>query len=367
MTRENWTARLDHLDQLMAGYVERGEIAGLVTLVSRGDDVRLNVAGAKAIGGDPMRRDTLFRVASFTKPVTAAAAMILLDDGKLRLDQPVADLLPELADRKVLTRPDGPLDDTVPADRAITLHDLLTFRLGLGYSDNKHLQQAEHELQLMSFGPPKPRTPHEPDEWMRRLARLPLQYQPGEQWLYNTGSQILGVLVARAAGQPLEAFLRERLFEPLGMTDTGFTVPPEKLDRLATSYQDGEVFDGVEDSQWISPPAFPDGAGGLVSTADDYLAFARMLLRDGQGILSPASVEQMTTNQLLPGQTSDFLGDAGWGLGLSVAADRYGWDGGLGTSWYNVPGDDLVAILLTQRAFGPDTMDVVADFSSLVS
>ncbi len=182
-----------------------------------------------------MRRDTIFRITSMTKPVTAAAAMILVEECKLRLDEPVDRLLPELADRKVLKRIDGPLDDTVPAHRPITVRDLLTFRMGfgliLGPQDKYPILKAASEQGIM-VGPPKPPTLHAPDEWMRRFGTLPLMHQPGEKWLYNTASDVLGVLVARAAGQRLETFLRERIFEPLSMQDTDFSVPAEKLDRL---------------------------------------------------------------------------------------------------------------------------------------
>jgi CubicO group peptidase (beta-lactamase class C family) len=189
--------------------------------------------------------------------------------------------------------------------------------------------------------------------------------------MYGTGSNVLGVLIERAAGQPFDAFLRDRIFAPLGMNDTGFSVPADKLDRLATSYwtdpQTGKraVYDGVADSRWAKPPAFPSGAGGLVSTCDDYLAFARMLLGNGAAgatrILSPASVAQMTTNQLTPEQraTTGPILDAnrGWGFGLSVVVDpepgspapgSSGWFGGFGTSWTNDPKADQVAIVLAQ-------------------
>src|SRR5919205_2361155 len=209
-------ARLGRMREVMAGYVERGEVPGLVTLVSRRGNLHVDAIGTKAVGGsDPMGRDTIFRISSMTKPITAAAAMILVEECKLRLDEPVDRLLPELADRKVLKRLDGPLDDTVPAKRAITVRDLLTFRMGLGMimgpPDVYPILKAANEQQI-GMGPPSPSTMPAPDEWMRRLGSLPLMHQPGEKWMYNTGSDVLGVLIARAAGQPLETFLRERIF-----------------------------------------------------------------------------------------------------------------------------------------------------------
>jgi CubicO group peptidase (beta-lactamase class C family) len=312
-----------------------------------------------------------------TKPITAAATMLLVEEGRLQLDEPVDRLLPELANRRVLRRPDGPLDDTVPAHRPITVRDLLTFTMGLGLTimlpEGTPIRSAVEELQLVGFGPPDQTTPLDPDEWLRRLATLPLMFQPGESWGYNTGSYVLGVLIARAAGQPFESFLRERLFEPLGMHDTGFSLPSEKLHRLASCYQfDPEagalqLIDGPSNSQWSRPPAFPDGGGGLVSTAGDYLAFARMLLHQGRHgstqILSPESVELMTTDHLTAEQKagSGFLpgywDHRGWGVGMSIvtrpgdgpdARGRYGWDGGYGTSWYSDPESGLIGLLLTQ-------------------
>jgi CubicO group peptidase (beta-lactamase class C family) len=235
--------------------------------------------------------------------------------------------------------------------------------------------QAANDRQI-GMGPPSPSLLPPPDEWVRRLGQLPLMAQPGELWMYNTGSDVLGVLLARASGQPLEAFLSERLFEPLGMKDTGFSVPEASLDRLATSYwtdpTSGKltVYDAAVGGQWSRPPAFPSGAGGLVSTIDDYLTFGQMLLSHGkhgqERILSRLSVELMTTDQLTPEQkagpsiVSGFLDGHGWGFGVSVTTHRdniaavpgrYGWDGGLGTSWYGDPREEMITILMTQCSF----------------
>src|SRR5438105_5471024 len=284
-------ARLGRMRDVMAGHVARGAAPGIVTLVSRRGEVHVEAIGAQAVGGDPMRRDALFRISSMTKPITAAATMILVEECTLRLDEPVDRLLPELADRRVLKRLDGPLGDTVPAKRPITVRDLLTFRMGFGQMmappDTYPILQAANEQQI-GMGPPSPSSMPAPDEWMRRLGQLPLMHQPGEKWMYNTGSDVLGVLIARASGQPLETCLRERLFEPLGMKDTSFSVPAASLDRLATSYwtypASGElvVYDEAEGGQWSREPAFPSGAGGLVSTVDDYLAFGQMMLSQGK-------------------------------------------------------------------------------------
>jgi CubicO group peptidase (beta-lactamase class C family) len=232
--------RLDQLHDVMSAYVERGELPGVVTLVSRRGEYFVDVIGMKAYGtNEPIKRDTIFRISSMTKPITAAAAMILVEECKLRLDEPVDRLLPELANRQVLKRLDGPVDETVPANRPLTLRDLLTFRMGFGIimapPDAYPIQSSIRDLGI-GEGQPFPALPPAPDEWIRRFGTLPLLHQPGEKWMYNTGSEVLGVLIARASGQTFDAFLRERIFEPLGMTDTGFYVPAEKLNRFTRHY-----------------------------------------------------------------------------------------------------------------------------------
>jgi len=270
MTHEGSTARHSRMHEIMAGYVARGEIPGLITLVARGGAAEVDVSGAMEAGGEPLQRDSIFRIASLTKPITAAAAMILVDDGTLGLDEPVDRWLPELASRKVLRRINGPLDDTVPAARLITVRDLLTFTMGMGIpfapSGTYPIQRALDDLQL-GQGAPRSQAPPEPDEWLRRLGTLPLMHQPGERWMYNTGCDVLGALIARAAGQPFDRFLRERMFEPLGTTDTAFSVPAEKRDRLVTSYLVDPASGALQpsdppDGQWSRPPAFPSGPRG---------------------------------------------------------------------------------------------------------
>ena len=367
----------------MAGHVERGTAPGVVTLISRRGEIHVDAIGTITVGGPSMRRDAIFRITSMTKPITAVAAMILVEECRLRLDDPVDRFLPELAGRRVLRRPDGPIDDTVPAHRPVTLRDLLTFRAGLGLifgSPAEYPILRALEEQQIFVGPPTPATPLSPDEWLRRLGTLPLMDQPGERWRYNGGSLVLGVLIARAAGQPLGSFLEERIFAPLGMTDTAFHVPADRRDRLPIGYASDPatgqriVRDPV-DGQWSRPPIFPDAAAGLISTVDDYLAFAQMLLGGGRRgdvrILSRTAVAAMTSDQLRAEQKvmPDFLpGDPatrGWGFGMAVVTGRddlaaspgrFGWSGGYGTSAFMDPVEDLVGILMSQQevtAFPP--------------
>ncbi len=376
--------RLSRLHDVMAGHVDRGVTPGLVSVVSRRGDVHVDTLGATACyQGDPVRPDTIYRISSMTKPVTAVATLILLEECVLRLDEPVDGLLPELADRQVVRRIDGPIDDTVPASRPITVRDLLTFRMGFGgYFGPCPLNDAAAPLQL-SVGPPQPALPPAPDEWMRRFSTLPLMCQPGERWLYHTGADVLGVLIARASGQSFEEFLRQRIFEPLAMKDTAFSVPAADIGRLATSYltdpETGvlEIYDEPT-GQWSTPPAFPSGGAGLVSTVVDFLAFSEMLLRGGRPLLSRPSVETMTTDQLTPEQkaVSGFFPDdfdaRGWGFGVGVVTRRdhpsapvgqYGWNGGLGTLWCNDPSEQVITLLFTNAAWtSPRPPNIAVDF-----
>jgi CubicO group peptidase (beta-lactamase class C family) len=263
---------------------------------------------------------------------------------------------------------DGPLPDTVRARRAITIRDLLTFTFGFGMLADMFaapepwpVVTAASELHLATLGPPMPDEQPDPDTWMAALGSLPLLAQPGERWLYNTSASVLGVLIARAAGMPLGDVLRSWIFEPLGMTQTAFWA--DDPSRLATAYcpsEDGLVVWDPPDGQWSRPAAFGDGGAGLVSTADDLLAFARMLLDDGGALLPTDAVRDMTRDHLTPEQrTRDgrmFLDGRGWGFCQAVVVDgpragAFGWDGGLGTSWLVDPARDLAVIVLTQRMF----------------
>jgi CubicO group peptidase (beta-lactamase class C family) len=395
-TPEVSTEGLAHLHDVMTGHVDAGELPGLITLVARGDDVHIDAIGSSSLTDPtPLAPSAIFRIASLTKPITAVATMSLVEEGVLHLDQPVESLLPELADRRVLRAIDGALDDTVAADRPITLEDLLSSRFGFGSvmaaPDSYPIQRAEARLGLQSIGsPPWPPIAHHVDSWIAALGSLPLMEQPGAEWRYNTSSQVLGVLVARAAGTDLETAMRERIFEPLAMADTGFTVPARQLTRLTTAYapdpETGElaVLDDPTDSWWGTPPSFPDASGGLVSTIADYWSFVSMLLaggsRRGQRVLSPESVALMTTDRLSAAQRAAagiFLGEhAGWGFGMEVPVTGtgaplpcgFGWDGGTGTTWRSNPRSGATGILFTQlAATSPEPSPLIADFWTAVN
>ncbi|HEU0201643.1 MAG TPA: serine hydrolase domain-containing protein [Burkholderiaceae bacterium] len=384
-------ARLARLRDTLLRHVGSGRLPGLVAAISRRGAEHVDAIGTLAFDRRaPMQRDTLFRLASVTKPITAVAAMILVEECKLRLDDPVDGFLPELANRKVLRTIDSELDDTVPAKRPITLRDLLTFRSGYGEVAflapmcplQRALIEARLPLSTLQF-------PGTADEFMQCLGRLPLAHQPGERWLYHMSAEILGVLIARASGMPLSAFMRERIFEPLGMKDTGFTVPKEQLERVATCYQTdfstGEVtvLEGAGNDLLARRCVFESGAGDqLVSTADDLLAFGRMMLNRGAHekgrILSRPSVELMTTDQLTAEQKAaspffeNFWDSRGWGLGVSIVTrrddvasvpGRYGWDGAFSTSLYVDSHEDMVGVLMAQCRPGALRLPaVVLDF-----
>ena len=386
--------RLDRMHQTLSGYIDRQELPGLVALVSHHDDIHIETLGTLAFNQSaPMQTDTIFRIASLAKPVTAVAAMILLEECKLHLDESIEPWIPELAKRRVLKSLSSPLDDTVPAQRPITVRDLLTFRMGFGSvmapPDTYPIQKLIREYQIGGDGPPHPSQAPTADEWIRRLGSLPLIAQPGERWLYHVSSDVLGVLISRVTGQSLGAFMRQRIFDPLGMKDTAFYVPPEKIDRLAGCYffnqetKTLELYDDPAHSDWGSPPPSESAGGGLVSTLDDYFVFYRMLLNKGrhgdEQIVSRTAVALMTSDQVTPEQrvgAEIFFGNfSSWGFVMSVDTrrddlfhnpGRFGWTGGLGTTAYTDPAENMIGMLFTQRLMdSPEPPKVFSDFWTL--
>jgi CubicO group peptidase (beta-lactamase class C family) len=397
------------LNAALVRHTSTGAVPGLVALVARGGQVHVTSVGHKVIGDSaPVGRDAIFRIASLTKPVTGVAAMLLIEDGAMALDDPVARWLPELGARRVLRAYDAELSDTVPAERPITVEDVLSFRLGFGNIFTPEtlpvVQAAEGELKLKTLVPPWPPTPHNPGQWIAAFGSLPLLDQPGQRWRYNTGATIAGVLIERVAGAPFAEVLTKRVFEPLGMTDTAFYVPAEKMSRFTSMYAPAEaagVFGGRVDSTsgdeaggtglvlidrpdgwYAAPPALPDGAAWLVSTIDDLGAFAAMLAADGGGLLSPGSVALMLRDRTTARDRAEnpwFFGEhLGWGLTMAVPAAGvdprtvpdgvprgYGWEGGSGTAWRTDRETGLTGILLTQRMMtSPEPPEVARDFWS---
>lgn len=357
-----------HIADELARHVDSGEVPGLVAVVARGDDVDVTVLGNLAIGGPPMTEDALFRIASIGKPITAAAVLALVADGPLALDDPVDDLLPELAEPRVLREVTAPVDDTVPAVRPITIRDLLRSTNGHGFPSDFSAPVVAELAGRLHQGPPQPAAFPPPDEWMATLADIPLLHQPGEGFTYNTAFDILGVLVARAAGRPFAEVVAERILRPLGMTDSGFDFPAGAAGRTTSLYHRGDGGDlelvDDPDGQWATEPVFASGAGGYVATAADVLAFERMLLAGGGDVLPAHLVEAMTTDQLtdeVRATDTVFLNGQSWGYGGGVDVERrhpwnvpgrYGWVGGTGTSAYILPTDGSVAVLLTQVMLG---------------
>jgi CubicO group peptidase (beta-lactamase class C family) len=386
--------RLQRLHDALSGHVERGDVPGIVALVSRHDDTHVETLGAMAVNRPaPMKRDTIFRIASLAKPVTAVAAMILVDECRLRLDDSIEPWLPELSNRRVLKSISSQPDDTVPARRAITVRDLLSYRMGFGsvmaMPDSYPIQRLIREYRIGGDGPPQPARAPATDEWIRSLGSLPWIAQPGERWLYQVSGDVLGVLVSRVSGQSFGQFMRQRIFDPLGMKDTAFHVPANKIERLPACYSFNsqekklELFDDAPGSQWAVEPPFESGGGGLVSTIDDYFAFSRMMLHKGrlgrEQVLSRAAVELMTSDQLTAEQRAGseifFGGYRSWGLGMAVDIrrdelfhnpGRFGWEGGTGTTACTDPAEEMIGILFTQRMMdSPQPPRVFTDFWTL--
>jgi CubicO group peptidase (beta-lactamase class C family) len=371
------------LSTTLEPHVTSGAVPGLVALVGRGGQVtEISAIGSRELGGNRVTPDSIFRISSVTKPITAAATLILVSDGLIDLDAPIERWLPELANRRVLRSIEAELDDTVAVDHPPTVRELLTFTWGFGTPiapPGKYpIQRAVAALPLCQSGPPKPSLFAPPDEWIRLLGTLPLMHQPGARWMYNTAADVLAVLIARVAKQPFGDLLRERVFEPLHMRDTAFWCADRE--RFTTAYAvkgDGlEVFDPI-DGEWSRAPAFPSGAAGLVSTVGDLHEFGAMLVSGGGDLLPEPLVRAMLTSQLTDAQraaSNDFVGyftENSWGYGGGVvvgndpsgAPGAYGWDGGTGTTFRVDPAAGKITILLSTRSFtSPKAPDHITAF-----
>ncbi|MEA3085493.1 MAG: hypothetical protein QOC89_3190 [Paraburkholderia sp.] len=378
--------RLSALTNAMQGYVERGEVAGVVSLVwRRGEIGYFEPLGLRDEAAQlPMERDTLFRIASMTKPVTSAAILMLIEEDRLALDTPISLWLPELAAPSVLRDPTGPLDETDPVRAPLTVLDLLTHRAGYAY----HFTATGPLAEAYAAAFNGIEAHGDASAWLTRIAGLPLMFQPGSRWHYGIATDILGVLIERVTGMRLGEFFRTRIFEPLGMRDTAFWVPGAQLTRLATAYgvEPGTRRRVVEDhpsaSRWANPERFQGGGGGLVSTAQDYLQFAQLLLGRGRvdstRLLSHRSVDLMRSNFLtrdqrrVPAFGHVLWAGQGFGLGVSIVDDpaqqlplgyrsigSFGWPGAFGTSWFADPVEDMIGLMLIQlRTVEPFPMSV---------
>jgi CubicO group peptidase (beta-lactamase class C family) len=370
------TEKLAAMGPALQAISDAGDLSGLVTLIWRGGEIaQLNIIGKRDIERDlPMERDTLFRIASMTKPITSVAALMLWEEGKFHLDDPITKWAPEFENVRVLKSAEGPLGETGKASRAITMDDLFTHRSGLAYGFSS-MGPIAHEYQRVLGDVLN--NDMSSDAWIKALSTLPLLYQPGQRFHYSHSTDLLGFIVGRIAGMPFRKFLIERLFQPLGMTDTDFYVPLGKRDRSAVVYRQdqktGEL-NPVAFKQYDSPPAFCGGGGGLISTLDDYLKFARMMLYggefDGRRYLKRETLKLMCTNRLTPEQRAiPFLGSIpmwlgmGFGLGVSVITDpdklgflgmggvgAFGWPGAFGTWWQADPANDMIMIYLVQNS-----------------
>jgi CubicO group peptidase (beta-lactamase class C family) len=374
-------ARLQRLDQAMRGAIDAKELAGAVTAVARhGKLVNFNAQGHQDIAsGTPMRRDTIFRIYSMTKPITGVAMMMLYEEGKWSPSDRLATLIPEFASLKVFggLDKDGKLVLEEPAHPP-TVGELMTHTAGFTYgvfgdSPVDRLYQKDSPLRSGSL-----------QEFIDKLARLPLAYQPGEAWVYSVAVDVQGHLVEKLSGKSLADFVRERIFDPLGMTDTAFAVPESKLGRLATTYtadpKTGELQPRPHDPNVSRVPGMASGGGGLYSTAGDYLRFAQMLLNggalDGVRILAPSSVALMTSNKLPERLMTGKFGIGlqtmrpGFGFGYDVAVfedplkagttagrGSYLWDGAAGTWFLIDPSNDVVFVGMIQRMLAPGMRD----------
>lgn len=378
--------RLGRINTVMQRYVEEHKAAGFVTLIARrGQVVHFEKCGMAEIETDkPMALDTIFRIYSMTKPMTSVAVLMLMEEGLLRLDDPVARYIPAFKDVKVLDSNGTWGAQFVDPIRPITIHDLLTHTAGLSYGFEPHHYIDTLYTKLWEKLGKNPQLTLQ--NWIEEIAQIPLVYQPGTRYRYSVATDVLGYLVEVVAGLPFANFLQQRIFAPLGMPDTSFFVPQEKLARFAATYgpnpQGGlSVVDAAQTSDYLRAERRASGGGGLVSTTGDYLRFAQMLLNkgelDGVRLLGRKTVERMTTDSLPLGVSldNDPSRGVGFGLGVSVLNDlgkskvlgsvgNYGWGGAANTNFWIDPKEELIGILMLQF-MPPDTYPVIIDFRNL--
>ena len=383
--------RLHRMHRGMQAFVDRHEAGGIVTLVAReGKVADVHAVGYQDVGSSrPMRPDTIFRIASMSKPITSVAVMMLYEEGKLQLTEPISKYLPAFKNQRVVSTAEGV---TVPVRRDITIRDLLTHRSGLSYAflDSGPVGAA-YRNSGVSDG--LTATPGSIAENIDKLAAAPLLSQPGAEWHYSLSTDVLGRLVEVVGGLPFDVFLRERIFKPLGMTDTSFDVTDAKWSRVATVYtgdgaggiramNDPETFGNTvmsPSAYYKSPKHYFSGGAGLTSTIHDYARFAQMLLSGGAlgavRLLSPKTVELMTTSHTADLPSGGLLGaDGQFGLGFRISTDlgaaqtlgstgTYGWSGIYGTNFWVDPKEHLIGIMMVQRYPGAT---VAASFQTLV-
>jgi len=375
------SSRLARIGQAMQKYVDSEKLAGTLTLVARHGKIAhfqpLGVMDVKA--GTPMAHDTLFRIYSMSKPITSVAVMMLYEEGHFLLTDPIQEFIPAFADVRVLEHI-GTEAQLVPPQRAITIRDLLTHTAGLGYGLGEDYIDGLYKKQVWGTMERNPEATL--GEMIETVAGLPLAYHPGQGWRYSMATDVLGYLVQVASGTAFDVYLQERIFQPLGMIDTGFYVPPDKIDRFSANYSPGEdgsglqLIDAPTGSRYTHPGRIPSGGGGLASTVTDYVRFAQMLLNggalDGVRLLSRKSVELMTINHLPPGIHPFGRPSQGMGLGVGMVIDlaqtqalgsvgAYGWGGAASTNFWVDPQEDLIGIFMTQL-MPSGTYPVVDDF-----
>jgi CubicO group peptidase (beta-lactamase class C family) len=373
--------RLERIDSAMQDYVDRDKLAGMITVVAR----RGKVAHFKCFGmmdreaGKLMKTDTIFRIYSMTKPVTSVAIMMLYEEGNFNLNDPVSWFIPEFRDLKVFVKETESGPELADLKHPMTIRHLLTHTSGLsyGWDENSPVDAMYREAGILN--------PNRPlEEMVQKLAELPLVHQPGSAWNYSVSTDVLGYLVEVISGQPFDVFLEERIFKPLGMIDTAFHVPEEKLDLFAALYGPAEgggieAIDAPAAIRVSKPVSFLSGGGGLVSTAADYMRFAQMLLNkgelDGVRLLGRKTVERMTMNHLSEGLHPFEMKEAGFGLGLAVITDMtmsasltsdgvFGWAGAASTGFWVDPEEELIGLILLQ--FMPNHHLVRQKFRTLV-